>query len=119
MRNGWCWEIPLWDGMSLGYVHSTKFESEDQIREEFETFVRDRYGSVPEEIRTLDFTTGRYEDGWVKNVVAVGLSYGFIEPLESTGIHLGINNMYRLLEVLSSQKTINAFDKKLYIHTGS
>lgn len=114
MNNGWCWEIPLWDGMSLGYVHSLKFSDEEEIRKEFETFILDKYQVTPENIRSLDFITGRHESGWVKNVVAIGLSYGFIEPLESTGIHLGLNNLYRLIEIISSQKVINSFDKKLF-----
>ena len=114
MKNGWCWEIPLWDGVSLGYVHSTKFESEEEIQNEFESFISEKYKVTPDEIRELDFITGRHEDGWVKNVVAIGLSYGFIEPLEATGIYLLLYNIFRLVEVLSSQKTINSFDKKLF-----
>lgn len=114
MENGWCWEIPLWDGMSLGYVHSLRFAEEKEIEQEFESFIKTRYNVEPENIRSLDFITGRYENGWVKNVVAVGLSYGFIEPLESTGILLSLNNIYRLVEIISTQKKVNSFDKKLF-----
>ena len=77
LKNGWCWEIPLWDKMSVGYVHTNKFATEEEIEQEF-------FEHVGEEVeyRTVHFKTGRYKKGWVKNVVAVGLSYGFLEPLE-------------------------------------
>jgi len=114
MENGWCWEIPLWDGMSLGYVHSLKFSDKSEILKEFQSFVGKRYCIEPENIKELNFITGRYKDGWIKNVVAVGLSYGFIEPLESTGIHLGLNNVLKLLEVISMHRVINSFDRKLF-----
>ena len=53
---------------------------------------------------TIEFKTGRYERGWVKNVIGVGLSYGFIEPLESTGIATMIVSAFRLLEGLSKHE---------------
>ncbi|NDB28756.1 hypothetical protein EB151_04305 [archaeon] len=108
MKNGWCWEIPLWDGISVGYVHSTKFATEDEIYSEF----FDRYSVEPNS--TIYFKTGRYENAWVKNVVGVGLSWGFIEPLEATGLASIVNNIFRLLETLSTSLSINSFDKEAY-----
>ena len=95
LQNGWCWEIPLWDGISVGYVHTNKFATEEEIEKEF----FDRYGEL--DYKTVKFKTGRYKRGWVKNVVGVGLSYGFIEPLESTSIATTLENTFRLLECLS------------------
>ena len=66
LKNGWCWEIPLWDKMSVGYVHTNKFATKEEIEEEFFNHV----GEVDYDI--LEFKTGRYKRGWVKNVVAVG-----------------------------------------------
>lgn len=113
MNNGWCWEIPLWDGLSVGYVHSLKFSSEEEIQAEF----IDRYGDVPTNV--VNFKTGRREKGWVKNVASVGLAYGFIEPLEATGLASIIENIFRLLEVFSSNHRINAFDRELFNHAVS
>ena len=113
MKNGWCWEIPLWDGMSLGYVHSLKFASEEEIEQEFKEFVSSRYDVTPE-IKTMKFSSGRYEEAWVKNVASVGLSFGFIEPLEATGLFSVITNIFRLLEVLTKSPQINAFDRKMF-----
>ena len=97
LDNGWCWEIPLWDGLSVGYVHTNMFASEEEIEKEF----FDRYGKI--DYTTITFKTGRYKRGWVKNVVGLGLSYGFIEPLESTGIASTLENTFRLLEVISKR----------------
>ena len=95
MNNGWCWEIPLWDSMSLGYVHSLKFATTEEIEKEFRDFVSERYSVDPQDIRAVDFTSGRYEHGWIKNVVAIGLSYSFIEPLRSTGIYTCIAGIFK------------------------
>ena len=97
LKNGWCWEIPLWDKMSVGYVHTNKFVTEKEIEKEF----FDRYGEV--EYKTIHYKTGRYKNGWVKNVVGVGLAYGFIEPLESTGLATTFVNCFRLIEALSKR----------------
>jgi len=113
MDNGWCWEIPLWDSMSLGYVHSLKFASTENIEREFRNFVSDRYSVEPKDIRTVDFISGRYENGWVKNVVAIGLSYSFIEPLEATGIYSCIAGIFKLLSVLSNG-SVNYMDRTIF-----
>jgi tryptophan halogenase len=113
MKNGWCWEIPLWDGMSLGYVHTLQFASEEEIEQEFKDFVEEKYGVIPE-TSLIEFKSGRYEKGWVKNVASVGLAYGFIEPLESTGLVSAIYNIFRLLEVLTKTSRVNQFDRELF-----
>ena len=97
LKNGWCWETPLWDSLAYGYVHTNKFATEEEIEQEFFEHV----GEV--EYRTLHFKTGRYKRGWVKNVAAVGLSYGFLEPLEATGIATTLENIFRLLECISKR----------------
>ncbi len=95
LKNGWCWEIPLWEHLSVGYVHTNKFASSEEIEKQF----FERVGECKYDV--LEYKTGRYKRGWVKNVVAVGLSYGFLEPLESTGIATTLANCYRLIEGLS------------------
>lgn len=113
MKNGWCWEIPLWDGMSLGYVHTLQFASEAEIEQEFKESVEEKYGVTPE-TSLIEFKSGRYEKGWVKNVASVGLAYGFIEPLESTGLVSSVYNIFRLLEVISKTSKVNQFDRELF-----
>ena len=104
LRNGWCWEIPLWDYASLGYVHSLKFTSEREVEAEFLDHCTAQGFEVDEEsVEAINYKTGRRKDGWLKNVVGIGLSYGFLEPLESTGILTLTNNVFRLLEILSKR----------------
>ena len=105
LKNGWVWEIPLWDRLSVGYVHSNKFATEQEIREEFAEYCKKYWMDVEEGDfqPVIEFKTGRYKKGWVKNVIGVGLSYGFIEPLESTGIATTLINSMRVLECLSKR----------------
>ena len=83
MNNGWCWKIPMRDSDHYGYVFSSKFCDEDQawgeIKKKFDAKDFDRG-------KTIDFRSGRHECAWNKNVFALGNSYAFIEPLESTAI---------------------------------
>jgi tryptophan 7-halogenase len=82
---GWTWEIDLIDRRGTGYVYSTRFISdEDAERELLAHLGVSREGLSP---RVLDMRVGRRDRIWVGNCLAVGLSAGFIEPLESTGIY--------------------------------
>ena len=117
MKNGWCGEIPLWDEMGLGYVHSTQFATEEEIEKEFREFVEDKYGVKVKEFKSLPFKCGGHEKAWVKNVVAVGLSFGFIDPLEATGLALVVRNIFSLVEVFSRSSNPNAFDREMFNHS--
>lgn len=121
-KNGWCWEIPLWDSMSLGYVHTTRFENEDNILNEFKLNVKNKfnYNLKDDDIQIINFVSGRHEKAFVKNVVSIGLSYGFLEPLESTGIYSTLNNSFRLLEILSERdNVIHQVDREMFNYSTS
>jgi tryptophan halogenase len=83
---GWVWDIPLQTNRSLGYVHSSSHISEDEAEKELRAFE----GSHSEALlsQTVNFKVGMREQHWAGNCVAIGLSAGFIEPLESTGLYL-------------------------------
>ena len=83
---GWVWEIPLQNRRSLGYVHSSAHLSDDDAEKELRAFEGDHSESLPS--RIVKFMVGRREQPWTANCVALGLSGGFIEPLESTGLYL-------------------------------
>ena len=75
-------------------------------RTEFETWIEERYNIAPDkyEIGTIEIKHGYHEKAWNLNVVGIGLSYGFVEPLESTGLLTTHENILRLVDVLARRK---------------
>jgi len=107
---GWVWNIPLWSRIGTGYVYCSEFLSRDEAESEYREFLgRDRVSSL--NFNHLDIRTGRHSRAWVKNCVAVGISYGFLEPLESTGLSLTQLSIFDLARAISSglpRETVSA-----------
>lgn len=81
---GWVWNIPLYGRKGTGYVYSSRFVTPEQAEAE----LRAHLGPAAEGLKAnhIRMRIGRSHESWVKNCVAIGLSSGFVEPLESTGI---------------------------------
>jgi len=105
-ENGWLWNIPLWNRIGVGYCWSSRFALETETRAEFERYIEEEFGADLDkvEIKLIDIKHGYREKAWELNCVAIGLSYGFVEPLESTGLLTTHENVLRLVDILNRRK---------------
>lgn len=115
---GWIWNIPLWHRIGTGYVYSSKYISDADAEAEFRSYLSGRYS--PEiaqnaQMRPIRIKHGKHKKAWEKNVVGVGLAFGFLEPLESTGLMTTHENLIYLCDTLSRrQGFVSKFDVDSY-----
>ncbi len=118
LESGWAWNIPLWDKIGKGYVYSSKFASKEDAEIQFRKHlasknmvISDKDRAENAEFRHIKIRNGIHESSWKHNVVGIGLSSGFVEPLESTGLMLTHENIKFLIRSLQMKNgSINRFD---------
>jgi tryptophan halogenase len=111
---GWQWQIPLQNRMGNGIVFCSMHVTDEEAKT---TLLNNIEGEVVNEPKVIKYRAGTRRKHWNKNCVAIGLSSGFLEPLESTSIHLIQQSIIRLLQNLPSkhmeQATIDDFNAKM------
>jgi tryptophan 7-halogenase len=98
---GWQWKIPLQHRVGAGLVYSSAHQNDDAA---LKTLLANNQTPAVSEPKLIRFTPGRRTNSWVKNCIALGLSGGFLEPLESTSLHMVQSALIRLATLLSNTK---------------
>jgi len=108
LSNGWAWKIPLINRFGNGYVYSSDYIDSNQAENE----LRQHLGLLDSnvEAKHLNMKVGRVEKHWHKNCLAVGLSQGFIEPLEATALGLSFNTISQFMQCYEQGKGSNKFE---------
>ena len=124
IENGWVWNVPLWSRIGTGYVYSDKYVDPETALEEFKRHLNGPNMALPKEdrvtedlnFRDLSFRVGSYKRTWVKNVVAIGLSGAFAEPLESNGLFTVHEFLFKLCKTLH-RDNVTQWDVDVYNHS--
>jgi flavin-dependent dehydrogenase len=130
LKNGWAWYTPIWSRIGNGYAYSDKYTNPEDALTEFKSYLLSTKTPLrlsKEEVDDLPFfevkmRAGFYEEGMIKNVVSVGLSSGFLEPLEGTGLYFIQESITQLMRILNRRDLnqfaidhYNAYMKNLYL----
>lgn len=120
LDNGWVWNIPLWSRVGTGYVYSDQYVTNEEALDEFKDYLMNsREVKIPKEvIDTLEFKNinmrvGIHEEVYHKNVCAIGLASGFIEPLESNGLFT-VHEFLTKLSKTIRRESISQWDKDAF-----
>ena len=112
MKYGWMWRTPLQNRIGNGYVFDTDYIDEHEAQKEVEEY----FGRPIKVNKVIDFNAGRYEQYWVKNCIATGLASSFVEPIESSSIHMTISQLMNISQFANhffeyNQNSVDSYNK--------
>ncbi|MFM7022551.1 MAG: tryptophan 7-halogenase [Flavobacteriales bacterium] len=108
LNHGWLWNTPTQKEDHLGYVFSKEHCSDDEAMHE----LRKHCKHINNE-KVISFRSGRYENSWIENVVGIGNTFAFVEPLESTGLHMIIMQLRTLSKSIAANKPKEVYNQKV------
>jgi len=118
IENGWVWNIPCWDRVGTGYVYSDKYVSDEQALEEFKKHLdKNKSNYKKSKFTNIKMRIGVHKRLFVKNVCAIGLAAGFIEPLESNGLLSVHEFLMNLVKVMQRGDRISQWDRDSFNKT--
>lgn len=106
-KNGWIWKIPIGNRYGTGYLYSSKFTTDEEAKKDYDQWLVKNLNTNLKTDKIIKYNPGYYENHWVGNCMAVGLSSGFIEPLEATGIHIIVMQLKDFIEYNITLKNLN------------
>ncbi len=109
LEAGWQWTIPLRHRVGNGYVFSSSFLSQERAADTLRSRLPGRALAEP---RLIQFTPGRRQRAWERNVLALGLASGFLEPLESTSLHLVHSGLAHLLAMFPDKNFVESIRRE-------
>lgn len=110
MDSGWMFRIPLQHRWGSGYVFNTKYKTIEDAKLEVEKYL----GHEITIQKTFDFNPGTHKQSWIGNSISIGLSYGFIEPLEATSLMSTIMQLKRLIDINFDDNHKDNYNKWCY-----
>lgn len=110
MKCGWMFQIPLQHRWGCGYVFNDKYVSLDDAKKEIEEYL----GHTINVQKSFDFNPGTHIRSWIGNSISIGLSYGFIEPLEATSLMSTIMQLKRLIDIKFNDYYKEKYNKWCY-----
>ena len=105
LSSGWVWRIPTWSRVGTGYTFCDKFITTEDALHEFATHLK----TDLEGFKLIDYKAGRKKEIWNGNVVSIGLSSGFIEPLESNGLLSVHSFLLHFVKTLANRKNVTQY----------